>query len=151
MAKLERDENGEWKLTPFEELATGGIVNPEQYKVRHVGDGKGVTLEKIVPLRDIPITINGEMFAKVISKFTGSFPKIIAVAPDSIKGRIFEYFDKQTDKGVNKYGHTLDDCPDDKFDWKLMMIEELVDCVQYAYKEISRLEKLLSPDDEDQT
>ena len=66
----------------------------------------------------------------------------------SIKGRIFEYFNKQTEKGVPKYGHTLDECPDEQFDWRLMVIEELVDCIQYQQKEIVRLERLLNPADE---
>lgn len=41
--------------------------------------------------------------------------------------------------------HTLDDCHDDKFDWKLIGMEELIDLVQYRQKEIIRLERLLNP------
>jgi hypothetical protein len=66
---------------------------------------------------------------------------------DTVKGRIIDYLNKQTDKGVKKYGHTLDESPDEKHDWRLMMIEELVDCIQYQQKEIIRLERLLTPSD----
>jgi hypothetical protein len=64
---------------------------------------------------------------------------------DTVKGRIIEMLNKQTDKGLEKYGHTLDQCPDEKYDWRLMVIEELIDCIQYQQKEIQRLERLLSP------
>ena len=61
--------------------------------------------------------------------------------------RIVELLEKQTAKGHKKYGHTLDDCPDDKYDWRLMAMEELIDCIQYQQKEIVRLERLLNPDE----
>ena len=64
-----------------------------------------------------------------------------------IMRRIVAQLENQTEKGLNKYGHTLDDCPDNKFDWRLMIIEELVDCIQYQQKEIIRLERLLNPDE----
>src|SRR5699024_5828219 len=52
---------------------------------------------------------------------------------------IHSVLDKQTDKGVNKYGHTLEECPVDKFDWQSMLIEELIDAIQYQEKEMDRL------------
>lgn len=63
----------------------------------------------------------------------------------SIEERIIELLYKQRAKGLSKYGHTLDECPDNKFDWKLMAMEELIDLAQYQQKEIIRLERLLNP------
>lgn len=40
----------------------------------------------------------------------------------------------QNNKGIEKYGHSIDDCPDDKYDWKIMAIEELVDFFVYKMK-----------------
>lgn len=41
---------------------------------------------------------------------------------------------KQFNKGVEKYGHTIDDCPKNKFNWKTMAIEELIDFWVYREK-----------------
>ena len=41
---------------------------------------------------------------------------------------------QQQDKGLEKYGHTLKDCPVEKFDWITMMLEELADYHQYVQK-----------------
>ena len=63
----------------------------------------------------------------------------------TVKERIVDLLNKQTKKGVEKYGHTLDDCPEMKYDWRLMAMEEMIDCMQYQQKEIIRLERLLNP------
>ena len=42
--------------------------------------------------------------------------------------------EKQEQKGIAKYGHTIDDCPDDKYNWKGMMMEELADAMMYFRK-----------------
>jgi hypothetical protein len=63
----------------------------------------------------------------------------------SVRDRINELLINQTEKGLSKYGHTLDDCLDNKFDWRLMAMEEMIDCMQYQQKEIMRLERLLNP------
>ena len=47
-------------------------------------------------------------------------------------------------KGYETYGQTLDDCPDDAYDWQQMQIEELLDGLQYALKENAILRKKLS-------
>ncbi|MGL6105205.1 hypothetical protein [Romboutsia sp.] len=47
---------------------------------------------------------------------------------------ISETYDKQVAKGLAKYGHSLQDCPEDKFDWNIMALEELVDAAQYIIK-----------------
>ncbi|CAN7655224.1 hypothetical protein LJR153_005068 [Paenibacillus sp. LjRoot153] len=112
-------------------LAAGGIVSSDN--LTRIGEGQG-SRESIVPL--------DSDFAKTIRPLADAIAniRINTYNKKTIKGRIFDYFNKQTEKGVKKYGHTLDDCPDDKFDWRLMIIEELIDCVQYQQKEIVRLE-----------
>lgn len=47
-------------------------------------------------------------------------------------------------KGYETYGQTLDDCPDDAYDWDQMLIEELLDGLQYMAKENAILRKKLS-------
>lgn len=52
---------------------------------------------------------------------------------------------KQYEKGMKEYGKPLSSCGDNDYDWKNMIIEELVDVVKYQQKEIMRLERLLNP------
>jgi 3-dehydroquinate synthase class II len=59
--------------------------------------------------------------------------------------KIIEIMDKQNEKGLRKYGTTIDEVKDEEFDWRLMAMEELIDLAQYQQKEIVRLEKLLNP------
>ncbi|MEK3787589.1 hypothetical protein [Paenibacillus sp. FSL K6-1230] len=59
--------------------------------------------------------------------------------------RIIELLDKQNEKGLRKYGTTIDQVPYPAYDWKLMALEEAVDLIQYQQKEIMRLERLLNP------
>ena len=59
----------------------------------------------------------------------------------SVRNVIDRVLDKQNAKGMATYGQTLDDCPDEAYDWKMMAIEELVDGIQYLAKENQRLEK----------
>lgn len=58
---------------------------------------------------------------------------------DSLLHRIRKQIDDQSNKGVAKYGHTLDDCNYDKYDWLEMANQELIDLAQYQQKEIRRL------------
>ncbi|OMF46585.1 hypothetical protein [Paenibacillus peoriae] len=59
--------------------------------------------------------------------------------------RIIELLDKQNEKGLKKYGTTIDQVSDMVYDWKLMALEEAIDLIQYQQKEIMRLERLLNP------
>ncbi|WP_090738453.1 hypothetical protein [Paenibacillus sp. Mc5Re-14] len=59
--------------------------------------------------------------------------------------RIIELLDKQNEKGLKKYGTTIDQVSDMAYDWKLMALEEAIDLIQYQQKEIMRLERLLNP------
>jgi transposase len=63
---------------------------------------------------------------------------------ETLKRKFGIWLDQRCDKGLDTYGHELDDCPDDKFDWRDMLIEELLDGLQYQEKEIRRLKKELS-------
>jgi hypothetical protein len=60
---------------------------------------------------------------------------------ETLKRKFGIWLDQRCDKGLDTYGHELDDCPDDKFDWRDMLIEELLDGLQYQEKEIKRLKK----------
>ena len=62
----------------------------------------------------------------------------------SVRKVIDRVLDKQNAKGMATYGQTLDDCPDEAYDWKMMAIEELVDGIQYLAKENQRLEKKIN-------
>lgn len=59
--------------------------------------------------------------------------------------RIIDLLDKQNEKGLRKYGSTIDQASDQYYDWKLMAMEEMADLIQYQQKEIMRLERLLNP------
>ena len=41
---------------------------------------------------------------------------------------------KQHEKGIKKYGQSIDDCPFDKYNWLDMMYEELADFLIYEEK-----------------
>jgi len=62
---------------------------------------------------------------------------------DTIKSKILEtverVIDKQNSKGLKTYGQTLDDCPINDYDWQHMIIEELIDALQYQQKEIDKI------------
>ncbi len=45
----------------------------------------------------------------------------------------------QKKKGFEKYGTTLKDCPQNKYDWSLMAVEEIVDFYQYILKMRNKL------------
>jgi len=62
--------------------------------------------------------------------------KIMIMIAKNINDRIW--------KGYETYGQTLDDCPDDAYDWDQMIIEELLDGLQYMTKENAILRKKLS-------
>jgi len=58
-----------------------------------------------------------------------------------IKQMINDILDQQEKKGIETYGQTLEQCPDDAYNWQNMALEELVDAVQYLTKENLRLQK----------
>jgi hypothetical protein len=58
-----------------------------------------------------------------------------------IEQKIIEILDRQYHKGMKTYGQTLDDCPDNDYDWNTMTIEELVDALSYQVKENYSLAK----------
>jgi 3-dehydroquinate synthase class II len=68
----------------------------------------------------------------------------LSVRPE-VTQRIIELLDKQNEKGLKKYGTTIDQVSDIAYDWKLMALEEAIDLIQYQQKEIMRLERLLNP------
>ena len=63
---------------------------------------------------------------------------------DMILATIEGHIDAQNEKGMKKYGQSIDDCPVDGFDWVRMAFEEAIDLMQYQQKEIGRLSGLLA-------
>lgn len=57
---------------------------------------------------------------------------------------IQEVRDQQKEKGLRTYNQTLDDCPDEEYNWLRMAIEELVDGISYLSKELLRMFKVNS-------
>lgn len=55
---------------------------------------------------------------------------------------IQEVRDQQKEKGLRTYNQTLDDCPDEEYNWMRMAIEELVDGISYLSKEWLRMFKV---------
>lgn len=51
------------------------------------------------------------------------------------KKDLINKIDFQQEKGLKKYGHTIDDCPKDKYNWNDMSLEEIVDFLIYKEKE----------------
>lgn len=59
----------------------------------------------------------------------------------TVRDKINEWLDERDEKGVATYGQTLTECPDDAYDWQVMLHEEMLDALQYAAKENLRLHK----------
>lgn len=62
---------------------------------------------------------------------------------DELIHKITNQIDFQTKKGIMKYGHDLDDCEYDAYDWLEMANQELIDLAQYQQKEIRRQRKII--------
>ncbi len=60
-----------------------------------------------------------------------------------VLGVISSQLDKQNDKGFEKYKESLDDVEFEEYDWNVMVIEELIDGMQYMVKENLRLKTKL--------
>lgn len=58
-----------------------------------------------------------------------------------VLGLIATKLDEQNEKGLRKYGTTIDEVPFEDYDYNEMALEELVDCVQYLMKENMKLRK----------
>lgn len=50
---------------------------------------------------------------------------------------------EQNEKGIVKYGKNIDEAIDGNYDWNTMVIEELVDGIQYVVKENVRLKGII--------
>lgn len=59
---------------------------------------------------------------------------------ETIEQRLTE----QTDKGIAKYGQSLDEVPVDAYNWNQMAAEEMIDGLQYQQMEIKKLKRLNS-------
>lgn len=77
---------------------------------------------------------------RIITKIKDSFIK--RTISSLLLGKWISYSDwmwtikEQSSKGFEKYGHYIDECPKDKFNWTNMALEELIDF--WVYKEKMR-------------
>lgn len=55
-----------------------------------------------------------------------------------------EILDKQDQKGLLKYGTTIDEANDKNYNWTLMALEESADLMKYLVKENTRLVKMIN-------
>lgn len=62
---------------------------------------------------------------------------------DLILANIAQLIDGQNSKGMETYGRPLEECPPEDYDWNLMIIEELIDALQYQQKENKQLRALV--------
>jgi hypothetical protein len=57
---------------------------------------------------------------------------------------IAQLMDEQDQKGLKKYGVTLDKVAFDDYDWNRMAMEEMADCIKYLLMENFRLKRIIS-------
>jgi hypothetical protein len=67
-------------------------------------------------------------------------PKVSQIVIDEFTKLI----DSQDVKGLAKYNQSIDEAPDEKYDWKLMALEEGADLQKYLIKRILELEKVIA-------
>lgn len=65
----------------------------------------------------------------------------IMTIKQKVLNTVSKIIDSQNEKGLQKYGESLDECDLNKHDWNLMIIEELIDALQYQQKEINRIKQ----------
>lgn len=53
---------------------------------------------------------------------------------------IIDILDKQNEKGLKKYGESIDEASNEDYDWNRMALEEAVDLIQYLVKENTKLQ-----------
>ncbi|MBZ5203217.1 hypothetical protein HU147_18600 [Planomicrobium chinense] len=58
---------------------------------------------------------------------------------EAVLTTIEQHINEQNAKGLKNYGQTLDECPVEDYNWQNMIIEELIDALQYQQKEIKRI------------
>jgi hypothetical protein len=63
----------------------------------------------------------------------------------TVREKLIELLDRQTEKGLKKYGTTIDEAyvdeNGDEYDWGMMIAEELIDGIQYSIKKVEELER----------
>ena len=66
--------------------------------------------------------------------YAGLFSELEKLGFKIDKTKLKKTLENQHFKGFQKYGHTLKDCPKEKFNWQEMALEELADFLQYLEK-----------------
>lgn len=63
----------------------------------------------------------------------------LPVTSQMVVEMIETHLQEQCDKGIHKYGQTIDQAKDQDYNWQGMAMEELIDGIQYLMKENKRL------------
>ena len=84
-----------------------------------------------------------------IAESPGTSVNVVSTTmPTTIREQINVWLDRAEDRGMASYGRPLEDANDGR-DWTIELIEELIDALQYAAKEIRDLrEQLRTPFDD---
>jgi chromosome segregation ATPase len=120
------------------------MENSEQIKEWAKGYGKKLHEQVKSPSKEhaeIGQTLTNN-FAEGIIK--GLRPKTTQAVIDGFS----KLLDAQDDKGIKKYGTTIDEAEDAEYDWRIMALEETADLQKYLVKEIKRLENSVKAHEE---
>lgn len=87
---------------------------------------------------DLVQVVNNMITSKIHDEVRHSFAKrmlsSLILGKYISKGTWWKICFDQQRKGLLKYGHTIDDCPRDRFNWSDMATEELIDFWVYKVK-----------------
>jgi chromosome segregation ATPase len=83
-------------------------------------------------------------YAKKLYEMDGVTPINRPKTTQTVIDGFAKLLDAQDDKGIKKYGTTIDEAEDKNYDWRLMAMEELADFSKYQVKEIMKLEKIIN-------
>lgn len=64
-------------------------------------------------------------------------PKTTQIVMDIIAKHLWE----QNRKGIQKYGTTIDEASNSEYNWNVMALQEVIDCIQYVVKENMKIKE----------
>lgn len=120
--------NEYYKKLPFGELIK--ITDIIIYNKKEYGYFKDLNI--LLPVNELEYVLKKEesIIEQISNNIKDQYIFTLDISKDEFKNIIL----KQQEKGIKKYGHSIDDCPNDKYDWKTMMYEELADLLIYNEK-----------------
>lgn len=110
----------EWHYDVLENYKTLGFINYKSFC-------KGLRYSDLQLFQVVKNKINHNVYA-------GLFSELEKLGLKINKKELKNILESQHTKGLAKYGHTLKDCPDEKYNWSDMAMEELADLLQYIEK-----------------